>query len=226
MVTVHGVPASPFVRKVRLVLEEKGVAYQINPVVPFPKTPELLEISPLGKIPILEDDGFITPDSTVICAYLERTHPEPRLYPADSREFALALWYEEYVDTRLAEIAGTVFFQRIVRPMFFKEATDVQLVGQALTESLPPILDYLERHRSPRERGDRGARRQPIQYRGHRHLLTTREPAAGRGARRRNPLARNQPSPHTTEGVFEHAFPIHDLRPRRGTDRAQRRPGR
>ena len=141
---VHGVSLSPFVRKVLCLLEEKGLSYEVRDLVPFPKTDELLALHPLGKIPIFEDGDFIIPDSSVICAYLERAHPEPALYPQDAKQLARALWFEEYADTKLAESILTVFFQRFVRPRFFKEDCDEQLVSKALTEDLPPTLDYLE----------------------------------------------------------------------------------
>lgn len=144
MPIVHGVPLSPFVRKVRLVLEEKGVPYELRPLVPFPKTPELLAVSPLGKMPLFEEGAFITPDSSVICAYLERTRPDPALYPTEAHEYARALWFEEYADTALAEAIGAAFFQRIVRPSFFGEDADESVVAHALTEEVPRCLGYLD----------------------------------------------------------------------------------
>jgi glutathione S-transferase len=144
MITLHGAPASPFVRKVRVVLAEKGIAYTLDPHVPFPKTEAFLRMSPLGKIPFLEEDGFVVPDSSVICAYLERTHPEPALYPSDARQFARALWFEEYGDTRLVEATGPVFFQRFVRPNILGEKTDENVVRDALSNTVPPAFDYLE----------------------------------------------------------------------------------
>jgi glutathione S-transferase len=49
---VHGGLPSPFVRKVLICLEEKGVPYEWRPIAPFPKSPELLALNPLGQIPI------------------------------------------------------------------------------------------------------------------------------------------------------------------------------
>jgi glutathione S-transferase len=144
MITLHGAHASPFVRKVRVVLAEKRIGYTIDPLVPFPKTEALLRMSPLGKIPFFEEDGFVVPDSSVICAYLERTRPEPPVYPSDVQQFARTLWYEEYGDTRLVEVTGPVFFQRFVRPNIFGEKTDENLVREALANAVPPAFDYLE----------------------------------------------------------------------------------
>jgi len=143
-IVIHGLPASPFVRKVRVFLAEKNVPYELRPQSPFDKTPEYLAISPLGKIPALQDGDFAVSDSSVICAYLERTNPEPALYPSDPKEYARALWFEEYADSKLAESVGPAFFQRVVRPAFFQQEPDEEIVAKAVSEGLPPVFDYLE----------------------------------------------------------------------------------
>lgn len=144
MLTLHGVGLSPFVRKVRVALAEKNIQYEHIPQVPFGQPEEYFKISPLGKIPCLTEGDWALPDSSCIIAYLERVHPEPALYPSDPKEFGRALWYEEYCDTKLVNALTTVFFQRFVRPTFFKQEADEEMIQKALTEEIPPILDYLE----------------------------------------------------------------------------------
>ncbi len=144
MPVIHGVNASPFVRKVLVALAEKGIAYEQKPVMPFNQSKEFYEISPLGKIPVYQDGEFTLPDSSCIIAYLERTQPKPALYPSDPQEFGRALWYEEYSDSKLTEAVGPVFFQRAVRKRFFKQEPDEELVQKQLKEVVPPIFDYLE----------------------------------------------------------------------------------
>jgi glutathione S-transferase len=144
MGTLHGVGLSPFVRKARVALAEKGVEYEHIPVVPFGQTEDYFKISPLGKIPCWTEGDWALPDSSCIIAYLERIHPDPALYPADPKEFGRVLWYEEYADTKLVNAATTVFFQRFVRPNFFKQDPDEELVKKSLEEELPPIFDHLE----------------------------------------------------------------------------------
>ncbi len=144
MIKLHGVALSPFVRKVRVALAEKNLPYESIPVMPFGPREEFMKISPLGKIPVLERDGFTVPDSSVIIAYLERTDPQPSLYPTDPQDFARALFLEEYADTRVADKLTTPFFQRFVRANILKEEPDEAKVQQALTEEIPPVLDYLE----------------------------------------------------------------------------------
>ena len=145
MATLYGVGLSPYVRKVRVLLAEKGLAYEHDPVIPFNASAEFKQMSPLGKIPVYRDDKGVLPDSSVICSYLERTNPTPALYPSDPYEYGRALWFEEYGDGGLVPVFGpNVFFQRIVQPRFFNQPTDEAVVTKALTEQIPPLYDYLE----------------------------------------------------------------------------------
>lgn len=144
MPTLHGVNASPFVRKTRVVLEEKGIAYELEPVMPIGVSDDFRRISPLGKIPCYQDGDYTLPDSSCICAYLEKKHPDPALYPDDPEAFGRALWYEEYGDTKLVEALGTVFFQRVVQAKIMRQEPDEERVRHVLSEWVPPVFDYLE----------------------------------------------------------------------------------
>src|SRR5439155_871811 len=78
-----------------------------------------------GARPAYRDGEATLSDSSIICAYLERKHPEPPLYPAEPFEYARALWFEEYGDTALATIlSGRLFFQKVMSPRFFNRAAD------------------------------------------------------------------------------------------------------
>jgi len=149
MPTLFGAPVSPFVRKVMVALAEKGIGYEHDPVVPAVAPAEFKrvskDVSPLGRIPAYRDGDFALADSSVIIAYLERVKPSPALYPSDTRDYARALWFEEYGDGGLAPIiGGKIFFQKIAGPAFFKQPTDEAVVTKAINEELPPLLDYLE----------------------------------------------------------------------------------
>ena len=142
---LYGVKGSPFVRKVLVALEEKGLAYDFEVMVSVtPKPPELLKLHPMGKIPILRDGELVVPDSSVICAYLEKKHPTPALYPADPADFAKALFLEEYADTALFAVLGPVLFERVVKRFVMKQPPDEARVAEQLDRQLPPVLDYLE----------------------------------------------------------------------------------
>lgn len=144
MIKIHGHPLSPFVRKALLTLEIKGVEYELDPVIPGSPDPAFRAISPLGKIPVLEHDGFTIPDSSIICRYLERVFPAPALYPADPKAEARATWIEEFVDTRLIEACGALFQQRFINPNMLNTPTDEAVVENILQNMMPGLLTYVE----------------------------------------------------------------------------------
>lgn len=144
MPTLHGVSASPYVRKVQAVLNTKSINFTINPIIPFGEKSELLALNPLGKIPVYQDENVTLGDSSVICAYLEKKHSDTPLYPADATEYASAIWLEKYADTHLTPALGTVFFQRVLNPKMFGTPTDEVAVAKVINDDAPVIFDYLE----------------------------------------------------------------------------------
>ena len=144
MIKVYGVHGSPFVRKVFVALDIKGIPYEIVPQMPFSGDQEYLKINPLGKVPTLVDGDLTLGDSKVICRYLESAYPEPALYPADIADRAMADWYEDLCGGPVAEMAAGIFFQRFMRPFAFKQEPDEELVSNIIEKRLPPMLDYLE----------------------------------------------------------------------------------
>ena len=144
MIKVHGVHGSPFVRKVFIALDFKGIPYEIVPTMPFSGDQEYLKINPLGKVPTLVDGVLTLGDSKVICRYLEQAYPEPALYPKDIADNAMADWYEDLCGGPVAELAAGIFFQRFMRPFAFKQEPDEELVSNIIDKKLPPMLDYLD----------------------------------------------------------------------------------
>lgn len=141
---LYGASLSPFVRKVRVVLSEKGLDYDHDPLMPFDLPDWYAAKHPLKKIPLLEDDDKVIPDSSVICAYLEQIHPAPALYPKDPYERARAFWIEEFADDGISGGTGAIFRENLLGPLIFKRETDAALVEKARDETLPPFFDYLE----------------------------------------------------------------------------------
>src|SRR6266850_3771329 len=99
-VQIIGSYLSPYVRKVLVCLDLKGIAYEIDPIIPFMGDERFSKLSPIRRIPVFIDTEVTLADSSVICQYLEERHPEPALYPGDIKERARARWLEEYADSR------------------------------------------------------------------------------------------------------------------------------
>lgn len=77
-------PTSPYARKIRIVLLEKQLPFELVEDSPWESATRVPEINPLGKVPVLVlDDGEVFFDSPVIAGYLETLDAEPRLLPTD-----------------------------------------------------------------------------------------------------------------------------------------------
>jgi glutathione S-transferase len=81
-------PISLFSAKVRIALAEKGLVPDEHVSVRWtfadrylPHHPDVVRLNPRGQVPILVDGDTVVRDSTVICEYLEETHPQPALMP-------------------------------------------------------------------------------------------------------------------------------------------------
>ena len=99
MLTLYDADRCPFCARVRIVLAEKGVEYEDVQIDLSDRPAWLYEKNPLGKVPVLEEDAFVLPESPVIMEYLEERYPEPALLPADPAARALArLWLERFDD--------------------------------------------------------------------------------------------------------------------------------
>jgi len=146
-VRIIGSYLSPYVRKVLVVLHLKGLAYEIDPIIPFMGDDEFTRLSPIRRIPVLIDDRVTLCDSSVICQYLEDRHPEPALFPSDVADRARARWLEEYADTRMGDVfIWRLFNQVAINPFVWGQKTDPEIVERTLTEDIPAVLDYLEGH--------------------------------------------------------------------------------
>lgn len=145
MIKIHGVILSPFVRKVLIAAKIKKLPYKNIAAFPGTKTAAFLSISPLAKIPALEDGNFSISDSTAICEYLDDKYPEIPTRPASPEDRAKARWFEEYGDTKLTElcIAG-IYYERFVKKAFGKGESDEVIVANTIEKLLPVQQDYLE----------------------------------------------------------------------------------
>ena len=79
---LYGSLTSPYVRKVRIVLKEKGLAHDLVVESPADAAGNVARLNPLRAIPLLErDDGEVFFDSPMICEYIDSLNDKPRLYP-------------------------------------------------------------------------------------------------------------------------------------------------
>ncbi|HSC73804.1 MAG TPA: glutathione S-transferase family protein [Gaiellaceae bacterium] len=89
MITLYDADRCPYCARVRIALAEKGVEYETVEIDLDDRPSWIYEKNPLGRVPVLEEDAFVLPESAVINEYLEERYPEPPLWPADAAERAL-----------------------------------------------------------------------------------------------------------------------------------------
>jgi glutathione S-transferase len=141
---LYGTSLSPFVRKVLVVLAEKGVEAQHVPLRFHDPDPRFQAASPFGKIPALEDGEFRLADSSAIIHYLDRKHPEPALLPREAQDIGRAVWFDKFGDTELFPVLIKPFVQRFFLPRLMNKPGDEAVVAKCMTEELPRLFDYLE----------------------------------------------------------------------------------
>jgi glutathione S-transferase len=89
VITLYDAARCPYCARVRIAIAEKGIEYE-PVVVDLSNRPAwLYEKNPVGRVPVLEEDTLVLPESVVIMEYLEERYPEPALLPADAAARAL-----------------------------------------------------------------------------------------------------------------------------------------
>ena len=93
MLTLYDADRCPYCARARIVLAEKGVDHETVVVDLADRPAWIYEKNATGRVPVIEEDGWVLPESAVIMEYLEERYPEPPLLAADPGERALArLW--------------------------------------------------------------------------------------------------------------------------------------
>ena len=144
-------PASPFVRKVRVVIEESGLTDKVTPMpvqtTPLATDPAARSVNPLGKIPVLIlDDGKSLFDSRVICRYLNDISGAG-LYPSERIWDVLTL---EALADGIMDAAVLMVYEARLRDEENRSATWVEAQWEKITHA----LDALERQEFAAMQGD------------------------------------------------------------------------
>ena len=88
VITLYDAARCPYCARSRIVLAEKGIPYETVEIDLADRPSWLYEMNPAGKVPVLDEDGWILPESAVIGEYLNERYPEPPLWPDDPGERA------------------------------------------------------------------------------------------------------------------------------------------
>jgi glutathione S-transferase len=119
MRTLYHLPLSPFSRKVRLVLAEKRLPFDLRAEKVWERRPDYLELNPAGTVPTLvEGNGLAIPDSTVICEYLDEAYPDTPLLGRTLAERVEARRLVAWFDGRFAaEATRNLLGEKVMKRM-------------------------------------------------------------------------------------------------------------
>jgi len=142
VIKLYDFKSSPNCQRVKIVLAEKDLPYDIAPIdlrAHEQKTPEYLKLNPYGKVPVLTDDATVLYESLIINEYLDEKYPNPPLMPKDPAKRAKA---RILVDYGMAHFDAP--YQRL-RMELMKDAKEQnqQVIATAKAE-LKKLLQRLE----------------------------------------------------------------------------------
>ena len=135
---------SPFCRKVRIALLEKGVEAELKTENLWDRRPEFLVLNPAGDVPVLiEEDSQAICDSAAICEYLDEIVTEPSLFPGSAVERAeirrLVSWFDRKFNI---EVSENLVGEKIMKRFLKRGAPDASAI-RAGKKNLEYHLQYI-----------------------------------------------------------------------------------
>ena len=120
MRVLYHLPLSPFARKVRLVLTEKRLPFELLTEKVWDRRPEYLELNPAATVPTLKEaNGMVIADSSVICEYLDEAYPDVPLMGHTLAERVevrrLVAWFDgKFASEVTVNLVGEKFMKRLL----------------------------------------------------------------------------------------------------------------
>ncbi len=104
------------------------------------RTPAYLRMNPNGKIPVIDDDGFVLWESNAIVRYLAARHGAGTLWPDDLRQRAEADRWMDWQATELTPAMRDAFMQ-LIRTAPEQRSPALVAASNIATEAMMAILD-------------------------------------------------------------------------------------
>ena len=141
-------PLSPFCRKVRLVLSEKKLEFELIEEKYWEKREEFLALNPFGHVPVLQKSEKTLAESSAICEYLNEKFPDPELLPNNIEDRAevrrLVSWFDDKFNR---EVTQKLVYERITKKIIgkgFPEAKNVKVGMQNIKFHIDYMSSLLE----------------------------------------------------------------------------------
>ena len=136
MLRFHYHPFSTFARRVHITLLEKDIPHE-KLLVDLParaqRQPAYLAMNPYGRVPVIDDAGFVLYESSAIMMYLEQTRGGQRLLPDNAQDKALVDMHLRLCDLQFAPHARNIVFPKRFSSALLSSATWASVRGNALS---------------------------------------------------------------------------------------------
>jgi glutathione S-transferase len=134
---VYSVPGSPFGRAVLATLTEKGAPFKFVGLNPGSvKSEPHVSRHPMGRVPVIEHDGFMLYETQAILRYIDRVVPGTPLTPADPKALARMDQVMNISDWYLFQGVNSVIgFNRIVAPRLLGMPCDEAAIAAAMPQA-------------------------------------------------------------------------------------------
>jgi RNA polymerase-associated protein len=103
VLTLYDAARCPYCARVRIVLAEKAVPYETVDIDLADRPAWIYDLNRTGRVPVLDEDGLVLPESRVLIEYLDERFPEPPLLPADPAARARVRLLLERFDENLGD---------------------------------------------------------------------------------------------------------------------------
>lgn len=146
-------PLCPFSRKVRLLLGEKGVGYDLVRESPWERRDEFLDMNPAGRTPVMveADKGNFLIDSWAICEFFEETVNKAPMINGTATNRAeirrLTAWFDEQF---FGDVVAPLMHERMKKRLIDRASPDARMLREAMKMALNHLdyTDYLLDHRN------------------------------------------------------------------------------
>jgi glutathione S-transferase len=146
-------PLCPFSRKVRLLLGEKGVGYDLVRESPWERRDEFLDLNPAGRTPMMveADKGTVLIDSWAISEFFEETVNKAPMINGTAINRAeirrLVAWFDEQF---FADVVAPLMHERMKKRLIERVSPDARVLREAMKRALNHLdyTDYLLDHRN------------------------------------------------------------------------------
>ena len=117
---LYHLPLCPFSRKIRLIMAEKRLSFELMTEAVWKKRDEFLSMNPAGTVPVLvEETGLAICDSYAISEYLEEAYPDTLLMGRTLAERVevrrLVAWFDDKFNR---EITRNLLFEKMFKRLF------------------------------------------------------------------------------------------------------------